>query len=184
MRNEGAIVWENVLRYSTRPCPSRLNSGGHGQARVAQLTVVVVLDDIPLRGLCGPRQQRIAAADGHDNARRIVVRRGNMGDLRTAGPQCFHGQALAVKADGADGHIVRRVDAGNFAVAGVLDGIAQPAPEELHDEAIKVLRARADEDLLRRDAQAARLLQMGRNGSAQFRRTGKNRPAASGACPR
>ena len=101
------------------------------------------------------------------------MRRGNMGDLRTAGPQCFHGQALAVKADGADGHIVRRVDAGDLAVAGVLDGIAQPAPEELHDEAIKVLRARADEDLLRRDAQAARLLQMSRNGSAQFRRTGK-----------
>ena len=31
MRSEGAIVWENVLRYSTRPCPSRLNSGGTGR---------------------------------------------------------------------------------------------------------------------------------------------------------
>ena len=30
MRSEGAMVRENVLRYSTRPCPSKLNSGGTG----------------------------------------------------------------------------------------------------------------------------------------------------------
>ena len=81
-----------------------------------------------------------------------------------------HREPRLVEPHAHKAHAVLRVDLGDLAVARILDGVALLAPEQLDDDVIEKLRARADDDLLRIHRHAAELVQVRRDGAAQLLR--------------
>ena len=63
---------------------------------MAQLTVVVILQNVALRLGIGPLEQFISAADGHDDARGIVVGRRDVNDVCAALFQRTDAEALLI----------------------------------------------------------------------------------------
>ena len=150
---------------------------GDGAQREAELAVVIVLDDIAALPRLRPAQQALAAADGrHRAGGKLVVRRG-VQDLCAAHFQRSQAHAALIHKHGRSPCAAERVDARGLGVAGVLHAVDGLAPEQLDDEVIEVLRARADDDLLRRGGDAAEAVEMLRDGPAQRVRAVRRRGA-------
>ena len=93
-----------------------------------------------------------------------------MRHIRAACAQAGDGHAALVDIHIAHRKAVFFVNARNFHMAGVFHGKNVRPPKELHDEVVKVFRACADDDLLRRNAHAAELEQIGRDRFPQLYR--------------
>ena len=144
--------------------------GGDGAAHEAELAVVIILQDAAARRFPRPGQQLLAAGDGHDQAGGIVVTGGDVDHVGAGVTKGGDGQARLVQRDEGHGGAVAAVDAGDLAVAGVFHGVAAILTQELHQQAIQHLRARADDDLLRRYVHAPELAEVGGHGLAEGQR--------------
>ena len=135
--------------------------------REAEFRVVVVLDQKPLLAALHPRQQLLPPGNRHDGSGRILVRRGYMDNLRAACLQLCHADAAFVHRYRHDLRADSAVDLRQRPVAGVLDREALPAPKKLRQKRVKILCARADENLLRLDHKPALARQLPGNCLAQ-----------------
>ena len=142
--------------------------GGDGPAGQAELTVVVVLDDVPVLPLGGPAEQFIPAAHRHDDARGEVVGGGDVEDLRPALLQLFGDDPPLVHGDVVDGHVVLLIDLAQPLVAGVLHGVSPVPAQELDQHPIEILRPRPHHDLLRGDGHPPELVEVVGNGLAEL----------------
>ena len=75
--------------------------------------------------------------------------------------------AVAAEAQHLAPHALRLIDAADLVVRRVFEREHPLAPQKLHDESVEVLRTRADDDLPRLHADAARTGQIRRDGAAQ-----------------
>ena len=88
-------------------------------------------------------------------------RRARAGELIGADAVAAEAQHLARDA-------VRLIHPADLVVRRVFERKHALAPQKLHDESVEVFRARADHDLSRLDADAARAGEIRRNGAAQL----------------
>ena len=144
--------------------------GGDGAAHEAELAVVIVLQNAAARRFPRPGQQLLAAGDGHDQAGGVMVAGGDMHHVGVGVPEGGDGQARLVQGDEGHGGAAAAVDAGDLAVAGVFHGVAAFLAQELDQQAVQHLRARADDDLLRGHVHAPELAEVGGHGIAEGQR--------------
>ena len=102
----------------------------------AELAVVVVLQNIPLRLLRRPAQQLLAAGYGHDDTRGIVMGRRDVYHVRRLAAQQRDVQPPVVQANPAQGHLVGLIDLGDLAVTRVLHGVPLVPAQQLDDEGV------------------------------------------------
>ena len=80
--------------------------------------------------------------------------------------QFFHTDATAVHGKMADSNLLCGVNAGNFCITGIFNGIDFFSSQKLNQQTIQVLCTGADDHLLRGYLHATKLLQMLCYGSA------------------
>ena len=83
-----------------------------------------------------------------------------MQDVDTFFLEFLRADALLVHRHGHAAHGILAVDLADLVEAGILDAETLVAPQKLHEQSVEVFRARADDDLLRRDIEAAEAAQM------------------------
>ena len=135
------------------PVPIHALHGGDGPPAVAELAVVVVLDD-PALARDGPVQKLRAPRGRHRDPKRELVRGGQIGHRGPALLQRRRVHAAAVHGDPADRPATGQETALHGRVAGVLHRVDGLRAEEGHELAHQRLHAGADHDLLRRAAHA------------------------------
>ena len=135
--------------------------------REAKFRVVVVLDQKPLLAASHPRQQLLPPGNRHNGSGRVLVRRRHVDNLRAACLQLCYADAAFVHRYRHDLRAASAVDLRQRPVAGVLDREALSAPKKLRQKRVKILCARADENLLRLDHKPALARQLFRNCPAQ-----------------
>ena len=113
---------------------------------IAELAVVIVLDDVTFARAVRPLEQLQASLDGHDDARREMVRRRNVHHVGARFLKFVHQQARLVDGNRPPGVAERLGDGGELAIAGVFHGERGGGPEHLQQTAVQVLAARADDD--------------------------------------
>ena len=122
---------------------------------VAELRVVVVLDD---RGVVpvGERQQRAPSGEAHGDPARRLVRRGGVDDLHVRG-DLIDDDAFAVDRDRHDAQADRFEQQPHGRIAGILHGDRVTGPQHRADDEMDgLLRARRHDDLVGVDDHAAR----------------------------
>ena len=113
--------------------------------RSGGIRVVIVLDDIPLRLLLRPPQQRVPACGRRHDTCRKVVRRRDVGMSAPLSPQRVGPHAVAVHRHEAVADAVALVDLRNLAVARVRARRFCRSPEA-GSKPVEILRARTDND--------------------------------------
>ena len=141
----------------------------HDQAAaVAELAVVIVLDDVTFARAVRPLEQFQAPLDGHDDARGKMVCRRNVHHVGARFLKLVHQQARFVDGNRPPGVAERLGDGGELAIAGVFHGERGGGPEHLQQTAVQVLATRADDDAVGRNVHAACAPQIRRDGAAQL----------------
>ena len=144
-----------------------------GARGIAELAVVVVLDDIAVGRSGRPAQDLHAAGSGHDRAERKMVRRRQVDDRSVARRERIRAQAAFIERQRAHRHPAHIKNLVQLAVAGVFERIHAVAPEQLDDQVHQVLRTRADQNVVRRDIDAAEVIQIPRDLLTQLGRAAR-----------
>ena len=153
--NDGLLALEGEERI--------LALAGHAEFRVE-----VVLDDIAAALLC-PAEVFAALARACGHQAREAVERRDVQHRRLCAGKLIRADAVAAEAQHLAPHALRLIDAADLVIRRVLQREHALAPQKLHDEPVEILRARADDDLPRLHADAARAGEVRRDGPAQFR---------------
>ena len=95
----------------------------------AELGIVIVLDDVTVFALRGPIEKRVTPCDGRDDARREVVRRRNVQNIRAAFFERFGVYPLFIHRRETVLHAVALVHLRNFAVAGIFERVDLIEPQ-------------------------------------------------------
>lgn len=123
----------------------------------AELGIVIVLDDVTVFALRGPIEKRVTPCDGRDDARREVVRRRNVQNIRAAFFERFGVYPLFIHRRETVLHAVALVHLRNFAIAGIFERVDLIEPQKLDEKPVEVLRSGADDDAVRVGIDAAKL---------------------------
>src|SRR5205823_148749 len=144
-------------------------------ARIAELAVVVVLDDPGVVARC-PVEEGYAPLETERGAGRILMRRRDVGESRArrAADADVDAHSLAIDRHGRDrraGEIERSARA---EVARVFDPDGVAAIEQQHGERVqRLLRAVEDDDVIRLAADAAELREMSRDRRTKCRQAAR-----------
>ena len=120
-----------------------------GPTHKAELTVVIILQNIPPLPLVGPAQQLMAAGNRHDDAGGIVVAGGDMHHVGVGAAQRLVGKAALIQRHIPQRHLIAPVDPPDLAVAGILHGIALLPAQQLDQQKIQRFRSGTYDDLSR-----------------------------------
>ena len=105
-------------------------------------------------------QQFVAAADGHNNTGRELMRRADVQNIGTAVFQNIGADALCIHRQITAENIIGLISCCQLRITGVFQRINVAASQKLHDEVIQCLCACADDNLLGRNVQTAELVKM------------------------
>ena len=150
--------------------PPAVHGAQRGRARAgeAEFAIVIVLQNIAAR-LPRPAQKRRPLAGLHLLARRELMRRGDVGRARAAPVQFAHVNRPAGKRGRRNPRAADHQNAPNARIAGVFHREKALAPDQRDQRGNQHLRARAQNDGLRRRVDAAHAVQIARDFPSERR---------------
>ena len=151
-------------------CAIQLAQRGDGAGGIAELTVVIILDDVAVGRFRRPAKDFQSAGSRHNRAQWEMVRRRKVYHRCVTRGQRVSTQTVLVQRCRTHGHTVHCENLIQLAVAGVLERVHTVAAEQLNDKVHQILRACADEDVVRRDIDAAEVVQVAHDLLSKFRR--------------
>ena len=123
--------------------------GRNGFSAVAELRVIVVLDDIAVRSICRPSQKGCPSSDRHDAAHRKLVGRHGVDQVRAGIRNRSRQHAVGVHSDRADLIPEGFEDLGGPQIGGVLHGNSPVLSQDMPQQHQQVVVAGAYYDLFR-----------------------------------
>ena len=144
--------------------------GGNRAALMAELAIVVVLDDVAPLPFRGPGQQLVAAGDGHYRARGEMVRGHDVRNLRPRGSQGRHVHAVFVHGHLRHLSAVDGISASERRVARIFHS-EKLTPKKTGQHGVEALGARADDHLPRLDLHIADTRHVMGDSAAQLGQT-------------
>ena len=115
----------------------------------AKLTVVIILYDVSVAALVGPRQKLIAAVYRHRDSCREMVCRADMCYLRVCFLYKLHADSLLIHLHRQTFCIVALVYLADFLIARILHTVYLVRTQKLHKQSVQILCSRSDYYLVR-----------------------------------